>query len=197
MIKKQIVIEPKKGCPVVTLWGIRQVPVYPDFDTSCGELRWRNCEGLMTRHGEPLVAGLRERYVCDLLRSDTDEHDISNRCCHAGYVDDYRKGDKPNPGTFFLRGEDMGEMSVTFTGNPLWPEITVRGFNAPTPSERTFIIREICCWLQAHIDENKAQLKAEAIAETREAVRKRVEGARARLDKLEAEMAAAIDKAAL
>lgn len=197
MIKKQIVIEPKKGCPVVTLWGIRQVPVYPIFDTGCGELRWCNCEGLMTRHGEPLVAGLREWYVCDLLRSDAEEHDISNRRCHAGYVEYDRAMCRGNPGTFSLRGEDLGEMSVNFNGNPLWPSINVRGFGTPTPGERTFIIREICCWLQAHIDENKAQLKAEAIAETREAARKRIEGARARLDKLEAEMTAAIDKAAL
>ena len=198
MIKIKILFETKKGCAVVTQWGIRQITPYPDFEGSCGSFRWRNGGGLFpqwrpTGMEKPTIG---REYDCVMLRSDTEEHDFASRTCHAGYVEDERLHSPPTPGSFELRGVYMGEVSVQYQGNPTWPSIKVRGYKDPTDGERTFIKEKICTCLESAIECHRDELKAQAIAELIKRVGKTMAEARGRLTKLETEIHMAINIAA-
>lgn len=196
MIKVKISFETKKNNKVETIWGIRQNRPYPTVVGSCGTLKWENGGGLFPQWhpGEMEKPGIGGTYRCDLLRNDTDEHDMSTRVSSAGY--DPRGDGKANPGTFALRGVDMGEMTIEFGNNPEWPEIRVRGFERPSPSERDFIKANIVKVLAAAVDAHRDELKEEAISELRATVAARLAEAREKLVKMEKEINAAIDIAA-
>lgn len=196
MIKVRINVETKKNCVTQTIWGIRQIAPNPDFEGTCGTFRWRNAGGLIPRW-RPVdmeKPNIGQNYVCDLLRNDTEEHDINSRCSHAGYVEDVKTG-WSNPGVIVLRGESLGEMSIWFEGN-LWPSINVRSHCTPTDGERNFIKAHVVPYLLEHIERNKTGLKADAIRDLRINVQNRLDGARNRLRQLDDEMTKAIDIAA-
>ncbi|OQA09841.1 MAG: hypothetical protein BWY66_00380 [bacterium ADurb.Bin374] len=196
MIKVRIGFETKKNNRVETLWGIRQEHPYPTIVGSCGTLEWENGEGLFPqwRPCDMEKPGIGQRYRCDLLRTDTDGHDLSTRVSSAGY--DPHPDGKKNPGTFALRGVDLGEMSIEFGKDPQWADIRVRGFDRPSPSEREFIKENIVKVLAAAVDAHRDELKAEAIRELRLLVAERLKEARERLSKMDKEITDAIDIAA-
>ena len=198
MIKLKITFETKKGCPAETLWGIRQIPPYPDFDTACGEIKWRNTGGLFPPwrpNGNTEKPSIGAWYICDLLRSDQTEHDLSTRASLAGWKEYRHENDAPAPGSFDLRGVYMGEIQVTFEGDPSWPSIRVRGCQDPTAGEQNFIKDNICIPLSEAIETHRAQLKADAIAELRARVEKQVDETHKLLTKLEIQIKKAIDEA--
>jgi len=196
MIKVTVSFETKKNNTVKTLWGIRQNWPCPTIVGSCGTLKWENGGGLFPqwRPRDMEKSSIGSTYSCHLLRNDTDEHDLVTRVSCAGY--DPRGDGKANPGTFALRGVDLGEMSIEFGVNPEWPDIRVRGFNSPSPSERDFIKANIVKVLAAAVDAHRDELKAEAIRELRALVAERLEEAREKLIKMDREINAAIDIAA-
>jgi hypothetical protein len=196
MLKLKIAFETKKGCVVETLWCVRQIGPRPDFEGCCGGFRWRNYGGLIPqwRPCDMEKPSIGRTYWCDLLRSDKENHDQSTRVDHAGYVPDQRDP-HPAPGTFTLRGVDMGEMNIVYENGTEWPAIRVRGFQKPTEGERAFIKQHIHEKLALFIRDNAMRLKAAAIEDVRECVRSRCSEARASLNKLEKEMNAAIDAA--
>lgn len=196
MIKVKIGFETKKNNRVETLWGIRQERPYPTIVGSCGTLNWENGEGLFPqwRPSDMEKPSIGQRYRCCLLRTDADDHDLSTRVSFAGH-DPHNDG-KRNPGTFVLRGADMGEMSIEFGVNPEWPDIKVRGFEHPSPGEREFIMANIVKVLAAAVDAHRDELKAEAIRELRLLVAERLEEAREKLVRMQKEISAAIDTAA-
>ncbi len=170
---------------------VQEIP-YPDISGECGSLKWRNFGGIFSQYGRK-AEGIGASYFCHLL-ADTAPEVIPpdyNRTVFAGYVD-YKDQIKINGGTFKLRGKDLGEMSIHFSHNPTWPEIKINGFNAPSKSERESIQELICPALIKFIEQNRASLKAEAVAKIKAQFQDKLKEARETLTELENQAATAI-----
>lgn len=169
---------------------VQEIP-YPDITGECGSLKWRNFGGLFPQYGSK-AEGIGANYHCYLL-SDTAPEVIPsdyNRTIFAGYAD-YHDKTKINGGTFKLRGRDLGEMSIKFSSNPTWPEIKVNGFDTPSKGEREAIQELICPPLLKFIQENRAELKAAAVASIKAQFDRKLDEARVTLIELAKQAATA------
>ncbi len=207
-----ITVSTKKGHKQETLWSM-----YPNRPHPCivsshtgGPLKWESHEGILDKYNdvqvnEPMMA---DTYICDLLRSDFNiDSAKGNRMDHAGYDEMknenvngvYRKTSFPNPGTFELRGKDLGEIRIEVGKFNSWTKdldtkIQVRGFSTPSGAEGEFIRSEIVPHLLAYIAENKAVMRAQAIDAVKQRVQEQIDARRADLSKLEKLMGDAIAK---
>lgn len=194
----KIDITPKKGVTIPTTWAIKQAHPHPDITTNGCALKWRNAGGLFPVYPRP-ADGLGQEYYITLLRSDLTAWDLSTRLSHAGYcaAGGYGKPNlPPNPGSFALRGSDLGEITATATmGGHLGAYFTwkVRDCNSPSDGERAFLNDNVRPAILAHIEAHAAELKAEAVAELRKLTAERVTEARKQLDVIAVEMNKAID----
>jgi hypothetical protein len=191
-----IKVSTKKGHEQTTRWHVSKSRPYPDRDDR-GE--WRNAGDMLPRDKSKPSIG--NEYRCFLLRSDFDPAAMAtgNRNDHAGfspglvYVEGKRVMQPELPGTIELRGKSLGEMNIVFGNNPEWPDITVRGYgNAPTTAERDWIKAEIIPALRQFIADNADSLKAQAVAELKKDTAARLASYRADIDRMEAQMQAAI-----
>ena len=185
MIKLKIDITTKKGTTVTTAWGIRQSRIYPDLECHGTRIKWRNTGGLFPQYPATKAVGLPNEYNAYLLRDDIPTPTHNNRMDFAGY--------DGNPGTFALRGVDLGEVSATIKESP-WPSCvwTVRGSNSPTTGERDFLNLHVLPHLKAAILRGAKALKAEAVDATAASVVERLKEARTSLDDCSKQMIAAI-----
>lgn len=182
-----VTISPKKGESVKLRFLVEQSHPFPRINAEAGSLKWDNTEGLLGKYGSP-PSGLGEKYNAYLL-APGDVPESYNRTNFAGYS--HRPGpygslEVVNAGSFALRGKSLGEMSVRFEGNPTYPDIKVRGHDAPSASEREFIRDFITPTITAFIRENKAELRADALEKIKIRLALEVKEKRAELDKLEA-----------
>ncbi len=187
----QVTVSTKKGeTQNLRFLVIQEIP-YPDISGECGSLRWRNFGGIFSQYGRK-ADGIGATYFCNLL-SDTAPEVIPpdyNRTIFAGYAD-YHDRTKINGGTFKLRGRDLGEMSIHF-GNLTWPDIKVNGFDNPSKAERETIQELICPALVQFIEQNRASLKAEAVAKIKARFESELQEARKTLTELENQTTTAI-----
>ena len=188
-----IEISTKKDHSQTTRWLVTQSRPYPDITSEGSTLAWRNAGDLFPSYrNNHAPVRLPAEYVCRLLREDIDPTKLDNsRRDHAGfnpgyvYQDGQRIHQPDNPGAIVLRGHSLGEMSVSFSGNPDWPDIKVRGFDTPTPAERAWIKANIIPGLLAHIENASLSLRAAAVASLRDDMAARIATARLQLDQLE------------
>jgi hypothetical protein len=175
----------KKGETQNLRFLIQQDIPYPDIAGDCGRLAWRNAGGLFGQYGSP-ARGIGENYICSLLADTAPDvvPDDYNRTILAGYAD-YHDQTKINGGTFKLRGRDLGEMTIKFEGNPDYQNIKVHGFDAPSTGERAAIAEFIVPALRQFITDNRAELKAEAVANIKARFSAELEDARIALKVLE------------
>lgn len=174
-------VSPKKGEYVRLRFLIKQSHPHPDIHGATGRLAWRNAEGLFAQWNRP-AEGIGAKYYCDLLAEGVEPPTDYNRTHFAGY--------EGNPGSFSLRGKDIGELQIQIElrqapFHTTYATIRVRGFDTPTPTERDFINREIVPFLQAHIEANRDALREQARAEIMAAMRAKVAEAREQLAELE------------
>lgn len=202
----QIDISTKKGHhEQATQWLVSQSRPYPDITSLGSSFLWRNAGGLIP--GRPCdKPELSRSYFAHLLRSDysPDAHK-GTREDFAGFEPalkyDPQTGQRvktpENPGTIKLRGQDLGEIMLEVTPGAMFGpriDIKVRGFAAPTPSERDWIKAHIVPGLLAYIEQHADQMHAETLAELRAHVCQRVSNARAQLDALEKQALSCIDQ---
>lgn len=173
-----ITITPKKGETIPLRFQVIQEIPFPDIE-SRGDLNWRNTGGLFSSYGQP-AQGIGEVYNCYLLASNVDNPTGNSRVEHAGY--------EGNPGTFSIRGQDVGELQIRLDR---YHTVKVRGFNTPTPGEDSFIESQIVVPLRAFVDANRAALKAHAVARIQANMADRIREARKQLDALEAKISTA------
>jgi len=185
MIKLKIDITTKKGTTVTTTWGIQQARIYPDLECRGARIEWRNADGLFPQYPATKAVGLPNEYNVYLLRDDIAVPTHNNRKDFAGY--------DGNPGSFALRGVDMGEVSATIKVSPwascLW---AVRGGNSPTTGERDFLNLHVLPHLKAAILREAKALKAEAVDAIAASVVERLKEARTSLNDCSKQMIAAV-----
>lgn len=185
MIKLKIDITTKKGTTVTTTWGIQQARIYPDLECHGTRISWRNTGGLFPQYPATKADGLPAEYYAYLLRDDIQTPTHNNRNDFAGY--------DGNPGTFALRGVDLGEVNATIKVSPwascLWE---VRGSDRPTTGERDFLNLHVLPHLNAAILREAKTLKAEAVDAIAASVVQRLKEAQASLDECEKQMIAAV-----
>lgn len=179
-------ISTKKNEIQITHWLVVQECPYPDITAACGGLKWRNADGLFSSYGRPAF-GIGKNYVCHLLTPDAAPTEDYDRTIFAGY--------EGRPGTFKLRGADLGEVRIGFGDNPDYPDIKVRGFDYPTRAERDLISSQIVPHLRTFIAANAASLKSEAIARVAKQFARKLAEAREELVLLEKDAAKAIQNA--
>lgn len=190
-MKTKITIEPKKNVSIETIWNIEQDRPYPDMGARWSTPRWRNTGGLFAEFGNPAY-GLKKDFRAELLRNDTEEHDITSRLSSAGY--------NGNPGSFDYRGKYLGEISVDITprlvqmGKGFCARWRVRGFETPTNSEVEFLNAAVLPGLLAAIEANRAELKAYAVKCIKEKAAQCLADARKALDAMGEQMERAISQ---
>lgn len=159
-------VSPKKGEVVKTRWIIWQERPHPCIRSETGALAWSHMEGLLGKYGSK-PSGLGSRYKCHLLTPEGDIPEDYDRTHFAGFSHrpgPYGTPEVVNPGSFALRGKDLGEITVGIGNNPQYPEIRVRGFDSPSTSERDFIKAQIVPYLMEAINANAASLREQALA---------------------------------
>jgi hypothetical protein len=155
-------ISPKKGESVELRFLVEQSHPYPRINANAGTLKWDNTGGLLGKYGSP-ASGIGEAYRAELL-APGDVPENHNRTHYAGFRHNpggYKSLEVVNAGTFALRGKDLGEMSIHFNNGSA--NINVRGFEAPSSSEREFIRENIIPALATFINANKEDLRADAL----------------------------------
>lgn len=185
-------ISAKKDHAQTTRWLITQSRPYPCITASGSALVWHNSGDLFPSYrNNHAPVRLPAEYTCYLLREDIDPATLDNsRRDHAGYNPGYvyqdgqRITQPDNPGAIVLRGHSLGEMSISFSSNPDWPDIKVRGFDPPTPAERSWIKKNIVPGLLAHVETNSASLRAAVVEALRADMAARIATARAQLSQL-------------
>lgn len=188
-----VTVSTKKDHAQTTRWLVTQSRPYPDITSEGSTLAWRNAGDLFPSYrNSHAPTRLPSEYTCHLLREDIDPGKLDgSRRDHAGfnpgytYQDGQRIPQPDNPGALVLRGHSLGEMSITFSGNPDWPDIKVRGFDTPTPAERAWIKANIVPGLKSFIEANSASLRAAAVASLRDDMTARIATARLQLEQLE------------
>ena len=185
MLKLIIDITTKKGTTVTTTWGIQQARIYPDLECHGTRIKWRNTGGLFPKYPATNAVGLPAEYYAYLLRDDIAVPTHNNRKDFAGY--------DGNPGSFALRGVDMGEICATIKEAP-WQSCSweVRGSDHPTAGERAFLDEHVLPHLKAAILREAKTLKAEAVDAIAASVVQRLKEAQASLDECEKQMIAAV-----
>lgn len=192
----QIDISTKKGHHQATRWLLSQSRPCPDLTAQGSFLQWRNAGGVIPcRSCEK--PELPRSYSAYLLRSDysPDAH-TGSREDFAGFEPalkydpqtGLRVKTPENPGIITLRGQSLGEVMLELTPGAMFGprvEIKVRGFAAPTSSERAWINAHIVPGLLSYIEQHADQMHAETLADLRAHVRQRVSNARSQLDDLE------------
>jgi hypothetical protein len=153
-----LTLEPKKGQPVNTRWLVELEQPYPDYESSGTRLSWRNHGGLLSSYNSPAVTP--ETYRANLILPTGDLPQDYNRTHFAGY--------EGNPGTFSLRGSDLGEIRAEIRpaprhlGGEAWVSFQVRGFNSPTPGEHAWLEANVVPALRAFIAEHRDELRQDA-----------------------------------
>lgn len=183
----EIPVNLKKGQTVQTRWVIRQsIPSPRLIDNHCSAVKWEagNCGGLIAEHSSNPGTWERPSFQCALLASDCTPEEYAaasfNRAIFAGWQE---KRDTPaRPGTFAIRGQDLGEIDIHFNLSGFHEKIHVRGYGTPSDGERRFIRENILPALKGFVTANKAALHAIAREELAAAFADRVETARASLD---------------
>lgn len=188
-------VSTKKGEAQTLRWLVVQEIPYPDIEGHSGRFQWRNFGDLFGQYGNK-ASGIGSNYFCHLLADTAPEAipDDYNRTIFAGYAD-YHDKTKVNGGTFKLRGRDLGEMSIRFEhnfSNPDYAVIKVNGFDSSSSGERQAITDLICPALRTFINDNKAELKAEAIAKIKARFAAELKEAREQLQELENKTAEAV-----
>lgn len=180
-------VSTKKGESQTVRFLVSQEHPWPDFNSNGSSIDWRNTGGLFPAYQQP-AAGLGSRYYCYLTRPDIEMPENWDRTHLAGYrhrPGPYGTPDVTNPGSITYRGKDLGEMTIYFGNNPEWPDIKVRGHDAPTSSERDFIGSAIVPALRDFINANKEELKQEAVSAVKASFAKKLSEARAEIDAME------------
>ena len=188
-----ITVSTKKDHAQTTRWLVTQSRPCPDITSEGSTLAWRNSGDLFPSYrNNHAPVRLPSEYTCHLLREDIDPATLDgSRRDHAGfnpgyiYQDGQRIPQPDNPGAIVLRGHSLGEMSISFSGNPEWPEIKVRGYDTPTPAERAWIKANIVPGLRAHIENSSLSLRAASVSALRDDMAARIATARVQLDQLE------------
>ena len=174
-------IKLKKGSEVCLAFDVVQDRPYPDIEKG-GSWKWRNAHGLFREYGRE-ANGIGETYLCSLLRSDLNERKREfNRKDYAGY--------KGAPGTFAIRGHDMGEISICI--EPHYAKVRVRGFDVPTVGENDFVKNAIVPQLRSYIEAHKEELLAEAVDGIEKTFAERIAEMREEAGRLEKEAAQAM-----
>ncbi len=180
-------ISTKKGESQTVRFLVSQEHPWPDYSSNGSSIDWRNTGGLFSAYQQP-ATGLGSRYYCYLTTPGIEIPEGWNRTHLAGFSHrpgPYGTPEVVNPGSITLRGKDLGEMTVYFGDNPEWPDIKVRGHDAPSSSERDFIKAQIVPALLEFIAANREELKAEAVAAVKASFAKKLGEARAELDAME------------
>jgi len=198
-------VSTKKGHEQTTRWLLSQSRPCPDITSLGSSFVWRNAGGLIPGRSCDKPE-LPRSYSAYLLRSDYSPD------AHTGTREDFagfepalkydpqtglRVKTPENPGTITLLGQSLGEVMLELTPGAMFGprvEIRVRGFAAPTPSERDWIKRHIVPELLSYIERHADQMHAETLADLRAHVCQRVSNARAQLDALEKQALACIDQ---
>lgn len=150
-VKTTIQVPQSAKKTLTTAWEIVQAHPYPDHDRN----GWRNHGGLIPRGSR-----MPREFTACLLRADHAAQPLENsRQDHAGF--------DGNPGTFAIRGRDLGEVSAksrVYPGDvePFW-SFNVRGSESPTPGEREWLKEHVSPALSAFVAEHAAALESAAI----------------------------------
>lgn len=187
-------ISTKKGESQTVRFLVSQEHPWPDFNSNGSSIDWRNTGGLFPAYQQP-ATGIGSQYYCYLTIPGIEIPEGWNRTHLAGFSHrpgSYGTPEVTNPGTITYRGKDLGEMMVYFGSNPNWPDIKVRGHDAPSSSERDFVKSAIVPALREFIASNKADLKAEAVAAVKGAFAKKLGEARAQIDAMEKKVETAV-----
>lgn len=174
---------PKKEETFLTRWLITQDIPYPCIGNIGSSIQWNNLGGLKGQFGNK-APGIGEKYYCYLLTPTGDIPESYNRTHFAGYKHQpggYGTPEVINPGAIVYRGRSMGEMSVSFMGNPEYPDIKVMGSNSPTPGERDFIKWQIVPLLTEFIATNRDGMREQVIERIKERMRAATAEARKQL----------------
>jgi hypothetical protein len=193
-----VTIQATKSSTLGTRWHVEQSRPYPHLSATYG-MDWMNTEQLFPRGGA--TASLPKHYRCHLLRSDLDPNNATgDRNDFAGFspglVYDPETGRRAitetHPGTFSIRGRDMGEVSIEFGNNPEWPDIRLAISGTPSRAEREWIMERIVPQLRAYIATNAASLHREAVDALAFDTAAKLAKARAELESCEQQMQKAL-----
>ena len=160
----QIEVETKKGCKMLTTWGVWQSHPYPDIEGHSGSFKWRNGGGLFGQFGNP-PTGLANEYQAVLLREGwTPETAQNNRNDYAGFEwNDYGQPKQTLPGCIIFRGKSLGEMSAEIRADDAYVSFRVHECDYATESERAFLKEQITPSLLAFVRDNTVPLKVEVV----------------------------------
>lgn len=191
----EIEVEPRRGHKVKTRWIVEQDRPYPTAERG----RWRQGGGWFCETGvwdEGYCVAY--RYTASLLAEGVEPPEDWNRTHLAGYRTYSPGGDKgaPLPGSVTLRGNDLGEMTVSWeAGKTQYATITVRGYAGRcTAAEHGWTAAHILPGLVAYAEANRAPLFARAIEALRKRFAEVVADMRAEADLLESSAAEIVAK---
>ena len=190
----QIEVETKKGCKMLTTWGIWQLHPYPDIEGHSGSFKWRNGGGLFGQFGNP-PTGLANEYQAVLLREGwTPETAQDNRKDHAGFEwNDYGQPKQTLPGCIIFRGKSLGEMFAEIRiDRDDYVSFRVRGSDYATESELAFLKEQIAPSLLAFVRGNTIPLKVEAVQKIKAQFASKVFDVRESINILENEASAVL-----
>ena len=184
MIYTNIQISPKAGEKIQLRFAIEQDCPSPRIGSHSGSLRWENSERMFSGPFGP-AAPLKQAYTCWLLKAGLnslpEQWDLKSM---AGY--------EGNPGSFKLRGNDIGllRIEIELSQHTLTyaQRTKVRNFESPTPGEGRYIYECIVPRLVDAIRRNRDALHHSAKQKVINKMRGEIAGARARLVQLEAEI---------
>jgi hypothetical protein len=180
----EFAISTKKGDVQPTRWLILQDIPYPNITCDGGGLKWRNFDGLFSQYQSP-ARGLADVYTCNLLVPGIEIPEDYNRTHFAGFTPYSNDGTTKaaNPGSILFRGQDLGEMRISI--EPQYAEIRANDGVRPPAGAVEMINAQIVPRLRNYIEQNRGNLKAEAIAKVKAKFAAELAEARAQLDKLQ------------
>lgn len=182
----------KKGETQTARFGIEQEIPFPSIGGHSYSLKWENFGGLFREYGRD-PEGIGRIFKCYLLVPDVEIPEDYNRTVFAGFVEYPKDKNTPKPGTIKIRGNDLGETTVSINLDSNYSTVSVREYNGrPTESEKKVFDSLIIPKLREFIEQNEKEIRENSIKKIKTRMRDVIEEARKGLIELENQIEEAI-----
>lgn len=183
-----ITVSPKADEKAELRFAIRQEHPYPRINGHAGTLRWENTDRMFdgpSGKAQPLP----KNYEVVLVKAGLNE-------LPPNWTRQHLAGYKGNPGSFKLRGKDIGDLQLSLQFNDaltvVWTRIRVRDYTDPTTGEGKWIRDVIVPKLHKFVLRHHEELHGLAVESVRLRVEAEIKGAKHSLDQLHNEIGKAV-----